>query len=60
LVQIAHAGGGAPRRDGNNLAVLRNFADHIVRDDPVTRHVLFAICPTCLLRTKRLKQLLVL
>jgi predicted TIM-barrel fold metal-dependent hydrolase len=41
LVQIAHAGGGAPRRDGNNLAVLRNFADHIVRDDPVTRHVLF-------------------
>lgn len=40
-VQIAHAGGGMPRRDGNNLAVLRTFADHIVRDDPVTRRVLF-------------------
>jgi len=37
-VQIAHAGGGMPRR--NNVAVLRAFADHIVRDDPVTRHVL--------------------
>jgi predicted TIM-barrel fold metal-dependent hydrolase len=40
-VQIAHAGGGMPRRDGNNLAVLRSFADHIVRDDPLTRRVLF-------------------
>jgi predicted TIM-barrel fold metal-dependent hydrolase len=40
-VQIAHAGGGLPRRDGNNLAVLRTFANHIVRDDPVTRRVLF-------------------
>jgi len=39
-VQIAHAGGGMPRQNGNNLAVLRTFADHIVRDDPVTRHVL--------------------
>ena len=40
-VQIAHAGGGMPRRNGNNLAVLCTFADHIVRDDPVTRRVLF-------------------
>jgi predicted TIM-barrel fold metal-dependent hydrolase len=40
-VQIAHAGGGLPRHDGNNLAVLRTFADHIVHDDPATRHVLF-------------------
>jgi predicted TIM-barrel fold metal-dependent hydrolase len=40
-VQIAHAGGGFPPRDGNNLAVLRTFADHIVRDDPATRRVLF-------------------
>ena len=39
-VQIAHAGGGLPRRNDNNIAVLRTFADHIVRDDPVTRHVL--------------------
>jgi len=42
-VQIAHAGGGLPRVDGNNLAVLRTFADHIVRDDPATRRVLFDI-----------------
>jgi predicted TIM-barrel fold metal-dependent hydrolase len=42
-VQIAHAGGGMPRQDGNNLAVLRTFADHIVRDDPATRRVLFDI-----------------
>jgi hypothetical protein len=40
-VQIAHAGGGLARLDGNNTAVLRAFADHIVRDDPVTRRVLF-------------------
>jgi predicted TIM-barrel fold metal-dependent hydrolase len=40
-IQIAHAGGGLPRRDGNNIAVLRAFADHIVKDDPVTRRVLF-------------------
>ena len=40
-VQIAHAGGGLPREDGNNLAVLCTFADHIVHDDPATRHVLF-------------------
>ena len=42
-VQIAHAGGGLPRRDGNNLAVLRTFADHIVRNDPATKRVLFDI-----------------
>lgn len=40
-VQIAHAGGGLPRRDGNNLAVLRTFADHIVQNDPATQRVLF-------------------
>lgn len=40
-IQIAHAGGGLPRYDGNNLAVLRTFADHIVHDDPATRRVLF-------------------
>ncbi len=42
-VQIAHAGGGMPRQDGNNLAVLRTFAVHIVQNDPATRHVLFDI-----------------
>lgn len=42
-VQIAHAGGGLPRQDGNNLAVLRAFADHIVNDDPLTQHVLFDV-----------------
>jgi uncharacterized protein len=40
-VQIAHAGGGLPSLDSNNLQVLRAFADHIVKDDPVTRRVLF-------------------
>jgi len=40
-VQIAHAGGGLPLHDGNHVGVLRTFADHIVRDDPATRHVLF-------------------
>jgi hypothetical protein len=30
-----------PRQADNNLAVLRKFADHIVREDPVTRRVLF-------------------
>ncbi len=40
-VQIAHAGGGLPRHDGNNLGVLRAFANHIAKADPVTRHVLF-------------------
>jgi predicted TIM-barrel fold metal-dependent hydrolase len=40
-VQIAHAGGGWPVHDGNHLRVLRTFADHIVQDDPATRHVLF-------------------
>jgi len=42
-VQIAHAGGGLPRQDGNNLAVLRTFADHIVRNDPATLRLLFDI-----------------
>lgn len=42
-VQVAHAGGGLPRQDGDNLAVLRTFADHIVSDDPATRRVLFDI-----------------
>lgn len=41
VVQIAHAGGGLPRKDGNNLAVLRTFADHIAKNDPRTKHVLF-------------------
>ncbi|WP_187148978.1 amidohydrolase family protein [Candidatus Korobacter versatilis] len=40
-VQIAHAGGGMPSRNGNNLAVLRTFGDHIVRNDPRTRRILF-------------------
>jgi uncharacterized protein len=40
-VQIAHAGGGVPRR--NNLDILRVFAEHIVRDDPRTQRVLFDI-----------------
>jgi len=40
-VQIAHAGGGLPRQDGNNLVVLRTFADHIIQKDPATLHVLF-------------------
>jgi len=40
-VQIAHAGGGWSPESGNNLAVLRAFADHIVRGDTATRHVLF-------------------
>ncbi len=40
-VQIAHAGGGLPLKDGNHSAVLRTFADHIAQDDPRTRHVLF-------------------
>jgi predicted TIM-barrel fold metal-dependent hydrolase len=42
-VQIAHAGGGWSRENANNLAVLHAFADHIVRGDPATRHVLFDI-----------------
>jgi predicted TIM-barrel fold metal-dependent hydrolase len=40
-VQIAHAGGGMPSLDGNNLRVLQIFANHITKDDPATRHVLF-------------------
>lgn len=40
-VQIAHAGGGLPREDGNDVRVLRVFADHIVQHDPLTRHVMF-------------------
>jgi len=42
-VQIAHAGGGLPQQDGNNLAVLRTFADHIAENDPATARVLFDI-----------------
>jgi uncharacterized protein len=42
-VQIAHAGGGLPQQGGNNLGVLRTFADHIVHDDPATRHALFDV-----------------
>jgi predicted TIM-barrel fold metal-dependent hydrolase len=38
-VQIAHAGGGYPL--DNHVAVLRAFADHIARNDPITRHLLF-------------------
>jgi predicted TIM-barrel fold metal-dependent hydrolase len=41
IVQIAHAGGGLPNLNGNNLRVLRAFADHIVKNDPRTKHVLF-------------------
>jgi predicted TIM-barrel fold metal-dependent hydrolase len=40
-VQIAHAGGGMPRQDGNNLAVLKAFAAHIARNDPATKRILF-------------------
>lgn len=40
-VQIAHAAGGLPLQDGNHVAVLRTFGDHIAQDDPRTRHVLF-------------------
>jgi predicted TIM-barrel fold metal-dependent hydrolase len=40
-VQIAHAGGGLPRHDGNDLRVLRTFANHIVQNDPSTRRVFF-------------------
>jgi predicted TIM-barrel fold metal-dependent hydrolase len=40
-IQIAHAGGGLPLKDGNHAAVLRTFADHIIQDDPATRHILF-------------------
>ncbi len=40
-VQIAHAGGGLPAMDGNNLAVLSVFADHIAHNDPTTRNVVF-------------------
>jgi predicted TIM-barrel fold metal-dependent hydrolase len=42
-VQIAHAGGGWPLKDGNHAGVLRAFADHIAQDDPATRHILFDI-----------------
>jgi predicted TIM-barrel fold metal-dependent hydrolase len=38
-VQIAHAGGGFPL--ANHVSVLRVFADHIARDDPATRRLLF-------------------
>lgn len=40
-LQIAHAGGGLPREDDNNLHVLSVFSDHLEKNDPVTRHVLF-------------------
>lgn len=40
-VQIAHAGGELPSVRDNNLRVLRVFADHIVKDDPATRRLLF-------------------
>jgi predicted TIM-barrel fold metal-dependent hydrolase len=56
-VQIAHAGGGLPQPEGNNTEVLRAFADHIVRDDPVTRRVLFDLS-YYLFRTKRPRRLL--
>lgn len=38
-IQIAHAGGGYP--PDHHVRVLRTFADHIVQDDRLTRHVLF-------------------
>lgn len=40
-VQVAHAGGGFPLTDNNHAEVLAVFADHITRDDPLTRRVLF-------------------
>ena len=42
-VQIAHAGGGLPQHDGNNLKVLQVFADHIVQNDPRTKNVMFDV-----------------
>jgi len=41
FVQIAHAGGGLPLLNDNYVGVLRRFADHIDRDDPLTRKILF-------------------
>jgi predicted TIM-barrel fold metal-dependent hydrolase len=58
LVQIGHAGGGLPRGDGNNLAVLRAFGDHIVRDDLATRRVLFDISYVPAPATLRKRRLL--
>ena len=40
-VQIAHATGGEPIVPANHIDVLRLFADHVVRGDPVTQRVLF-------------------
>lgn len=41
-VQIAHAtGGGWPIKTGRHVRVLRVFADHIAKNDPATRHLLF-------------------
>jgi hypothetical protein len=40
-VQIAHAGGGLPLHHGYHADVLRVFANHMARHDPLTRHVLF-------------------
>jgi predicted TIM-barrel fold metal-dependent hydrolase len=40
-VQIAHAGGGLPSQDGNNLRVLQTFGNHIVQNDSRTGRLLF-------------------
>jgi uncharacterized protein len=40
-VQVAHAGGGMPLQSDNHSRVLEVFADHIARDDPLTRRLLF-------------------
>ena len=40
-VQIAHAADGLPLVGNNHVAALRVFADHIERNDPATRRVLF-------------------
>jgi predicted TIM-barrel fold metal-dependent hydrolase len=43
MVQIAHAGGGLPRLRDHQVEVMRAFADHMARDDPATRRVLFDV-----------------
>src|SRR5690606_11357821 len=40
-IQIAHAGGGWPFVENHANEVLRVFAEHIERNDPATRKVLF-------------------
>lgn len=50
-VQVAHAGGGWSPESGNNLAVLRAFADHIVRGDR-PRGMSCSILPMCRRRTR--------